>query len=96
MTTKDENDLDAITLLTKREVAAAIGVSPETISDWCAAGRFPKGFTTTDNGPRRWTLANVRSWIEMRARSRTKRKRRGQLRRGKSIPRYRLKTLPRQ
>jgi alpha-glutamyl/putrescinyl thymine pyrophosphorylase clade 1 len=35
-------------------VARALGISTETLSDWCARGSFPKGFTTTDNGPRRW------------------------------------------
>jgi predicted DNA-binding transcriptional regulator AlpA len=95
MPTKDESELDSVTLLSKRQVAAALGVSAETLSDWVAAGRFPRGFATVTNGPLRWTTASVRDWIEKRQRSRAKRTKRGQLRRGKWIPRFRPRLLPR-
>ena len=91
MTKQDE--LDAISCLDLRQVAAAVKVSPETLRDWISDGLFPRGFCTVDGGPYRWTLPTVAAWIAKRQRSRSTRKPRGRLKKGRHYGRYRPKTI---
>ena len=56
-------------LLTKREVAAKIGVHPESVMRLVRAGRFPKPVRLGGDGPRfrvRWPENEVDDWLASR------------------------------
>ena len=87
MTNKTNDDpLDAIRLLDRRQVAEAVGRSGDTLDDWVRKGRFPPPLQARQGAPKQWRVATVRAWIEKRQRARyvapTKR---GALKRGRQF-----------
>jgi predicted DNA-binding transcriptional regulator AlpA len=64
------NPLDEIRLLSRVEVAEALGVAAETLDDWVRKRSFPPPLQGVRGGPRKWRFAVVRAWVEKRARAR--------------------------
>lgn len=58
-----QRDDDA--LLSRKELAAALGVSSRTVDRWIADGTGPPA-TMLPSGRRRWRWADVRQWIRER------------------------------
>lgn len=76
-----KTELDAIRLLDRRQVAEAVGRSPDTLDDWVRKGLFPPPLQASAGTRKQWRLTVVRDWIEKRARTRyQKPSRRGRLR----------------
>ena len=65
-----EVNLDAIKLLTLRQVAEALGRSPDTIDSWVRKGTFPAPLQALPGAPKQWRFTTVMAWIEKRARAR--------------------------
>jgi predicted DNA-binding transcriptional regulator AlpA len=84
----DNDALDAIKLLSLKQVAAAVGRSPDTINQWCREGFFPKPLQARPGAPKQWRMKTVADWIEKRARARyTPPSPRGAIRRGEQLRR---------
>ena len=82
-------NFDEIRLLDRRQVAEAVGRSPDTLDGWVRDGLFPPPLQARPGGPKQWKLTTVRDWIAKRQRSRYQPPaRRGRLRRGK------IRTIP--
>jgi predicted DNA-binding transcriptional regulator AlpA len=62
--------LDAIKLINRRQVAEAVGRSPDTIDTWVRKGAFPSPLQALPGAPKQWRLSVVRAWIEKRSRAR--------------------------
>ena len=69
-TKMSDDKLDAIKLLTLRQVAEALGRSPTTIDDWCRKGLFPLPLQAAPGAPKQWRYSVVMAWIEKRSRAR--------------------------
>jgi predicted DNA-binding transcriptional regulator AlpA len=85
-----DHELDAVTLLTRKQVAGLVGRSADTLDEWVAAGKFPRPIQAIDGGRKQWPLAQVKAWIAKRQRSRYQpRSPRGSLKRGSKLIRQR-------
>jgi predicted DNA-binding transcriptional regulator AlpA len=67
---KEETTLNAIKLLSRRQVAEALGRSPDTINQWVRKGLFPAPLQTAPGAPKAWRYTVVMAWIEKRSRAR--------------------------
>ena len=57
---------DGIELLTKKQIAKAIGVSTRSIDRWIDEGAFPRGVKIGQAGPKglvRWQKSAIEKWI---------------------------------
>ncbi len=63
-------DLDAIRLLDRRQVAEAVGRSPDTLDHWVRKGLFPPPLQAGAGARKQWRYATVLAWIEKRQRTR--------------------------
>jgi predicted DNA-binding transcriptional regulator AlpA len=52
-------------LLSRKELAAALGVSSRTVDRWIADGTGPPA-TVLPSGRRRWRWGDVRQWLRER------------------------------
>jgi predicted DNA-binding transcriptional regulator AlpA len=78
-----KTDLDEIRLVNLRQVAEAVGRSPDTINHWVPKGLFPAPMQAFPGAPKQWRYSTVQAWIEKRSRARYKAPTpRGQLKRG--------------
>ncbi len=62
----------AAALMNSTEVAALIGVHPETIKRWLDEGKFPKPLIDSGpskRAPRRWRLCDVQAFLQAKTQS---------------------------
>jgi predicted DNA-binding transcriptional regulator AlpA len=78
-----EVNLDAVKLLSRRQVAEALGRSPDTLDAWVRKGLFPAPLQAAPGAPKQWRYKTVMTWLEKRSRARyVAPAKRGQLKRG--------------
>jgi predicted DNA-binding transcriptional regulator AlpA len=65
----DEVNLNSLKLLNRRQVAEALGRTPDTLDDWVAKGLFPAPIQAFAGAPKQWRWTVVQSWIEKRSRA---------------------------
>jgi predicted DNA-binding transcriptional regulator AlpA len=65
-----EVNLDAIKLLSRKDVARALGRSTDTLDSWVRRGVFPAPLQAAPGAPKQWRYTVVLAWIEKRQRSR--------------------------
>jgi predicted DNA-binding transcriptional regulator AlpA len=63
-------DYNSIKLLSRKEVAAAVGRSGDTLDQWVRKGLFPAPLQACPGAPKQWRFTTVMAWVEKRARSR--------------------------
>jgi excisionase family DNA binding protein len=57
--------VDENTLLSRKELAAALGVSPRTVDRWIRDGTGPPA-VMLPSGRRRWRWGTVQTWLRER------------------------------
>ncbi len=57
--------MDANTLLSRKELAAALGVSPRTVDRWIREQTGPPA-VVLPSGRRRWRWGTVQAWLQQR------------------------------
>jgi predicted DNA-binding transcriptional regulator AlpA len=78
-----EEEFADITLLKLKTVAAAIGVSADTINGWCKRGLFPRPLQCRSGAPKMWKYTTIKAWIAKRERAHYQKPTpRGRLKRG--------------
>jgi predicted DNA-binding transcriptional regulator AlpA len=65
-----ESNLDEVRLLNRRQVAEAVGRSPDTLDEWVRKGLFPSPMQARAGAPKQWPYRQVVAWIEKRRRAR--------------------------
>jgi predicted DNA-binding transcriptional regulator AlpA len=61
-----------IALVSKIEVASALGVSIWTLDRWRKQGKFPKPIRLTDRSPLMWRVRDIDAWLIKRQLARIK------------------------
>ena len=62
--------IDEIRLLDRRQVAEALGRSPDTLDFWVRQGKFPTPIQAYPGAKKQWRLAVVKAWLTKRERAR--------------------------
>ena len=62
--TQDNAALARVTLITREQVAQAMGISVTTLADWIKKSKFPKPLALSPGHAKKWRLIDVEIWLQ--------------------------------